>query len=452
MVYARNAGKLLPAVKNIDEKKFLLYTLSKRYLWYYEKTRNTGSLDTSKLYGFDLLKLAQQTNDTKTLARAYNNLQEVEYESGSYAKALLLLDSAVKYTAPDNNYDLRIIYFDKAEVLLNLKQYDAAIVCANKTLELDDSVGNKADKSDTYFLLSQILQAKGDYKKAFEYNELARKITDSIFSVQRTANVAELEKKYSQQKNETTIQELEKKKQLYLLLSISGLLSLIVIALFFRQQSLKNKKNVLETEQRLNRARMNPHFFFNSLMALQKFALKEKNNMVLASNLSKYSKLMRATLESTYKEYTTIEDEVEFLEEYFQVQQVRFEKPFAYEIKVAEDIEVDELQIPSMIIQPFVENTLEHGFVNVQDAGKIVIHFYKTNNSLNIEIIDNGAGIYGNKNNNEHISRATQIIKDRIYLLNLKHQSNASFSVNNNDKGVGVIVKINLPLLYKGTS
>jgi LytS/YehU family sensor histidine kinase len=95
---------------------------------------------------------------------------------------------------------------------------------------------------------------------------------------------------------------------------------------------------------------------------------------------------------------------------------------------------------------------LEHGFVNVQDAGKIVIHFYKTNNSLNIEIVDNGAGLDNHKNNNEHISRATQIIKDRIYLLNLKHQSNANFSVNNNDNGVGVIVKINLPLLYKGTS
>jgi LytS/YehU family sensor histidine kinase len=109
-----------------------------------------------------------------------------------------------------------------------------------------------------------------------------------------------------------------------------------------------------------------------------------------------------------------------------------------------------------MIIQPFVENSIEHGFVGVDYAGKIAIHFTKDNKELLIQITDNGKGLSNvAKENNEHISRASQIIKDRIYLLNIKLKTKAGFSIDNaqhpadNSTGSGVIVKIHLPLLYK---
>ena len=224
----------------------------------------------------------------------------------------------------------------------------------------------------------------------------------------------------------------------------------LAIGFFLRQQSLKHKKNILETEQRLNRARMNPHFFFNALTTLQKFALRENDGQAMASNLSKFSNIMRETLESTYKEYVTIEQEMEFLNEYLEVQKIRFPQTFSYEVTADKDLDIDELQIPAMIIQPFVENSIEHGFVGVDYPGKVTVNFTVENKELLIQITDNGKGLNTTaKENNEHISRASQIIKDRIYLLNIKLKTKAGFSIDNNSTGNGVIVKIHLPLLYK---
>jgi hypothetical protein len=110
-------------------------------------------------------------------------------------------------------------------------------------------------------LLSRIGEVRGDYKKAYEYKELERSITDSVRNVEKTTAVGELEKKYNQAKNELTIKELAQQKQIYLLAAVAGLLAAIAIGFFLRQQSLRHKQKILETEQRLNRARMNPHFF-----------------------------------------------------------------------------------------------------------------------------------------------------------------------------------------------
>lgn len=206
----------------------------------------------------------------------------------------------------------------------------------------------------------------------------------------------------------------------------------------------------MEAEQRLNRARMNPHFFFNALSSLQAFALQGNDGKSMASNLSKFSHIMRETLESTYKEYVTIEQETDFLKEYLELQKMRFPQKFNYEVSVAADLEPDDILIPSMILQPFVENSIEHGFTGIDHPGEVSVIFKKEAGNLFINIVDNGKGL-GNaaKENSEHISRASQIIKDRIYLLNIRLKTRAGFSIDNNPDGNGVMVKINLPLLYK---
>jgi len=159
---------------------------------------------------------------------------------------------------------------------------------------------------------------------------------------------------------------------------------------------------------------------------------------------------MRETLESTYKEYVTIEQEMEFLNQYLEVQKIRFPQTFSYEVTAAKNLDIDELQIPAMIIQPFVENSIEHGFVGVEYPGKITVNFMIENKELQIQITDNGKGLDTTiKEKNEHISRASQIIKDRIYLLNIKLKTKADFSIDNNSNGKGVVVKIHRPLIYR---
>ncbi|MBL0135894.1 MAG: histidine kinase [Chitinophagaceae bacterium] len=296
---------------------------------------------------------------------------------------------------------------------------------------------------------TKLFEQAGNLPRALQMMRIYDKIKDSVFKLQRLEKINELEQKYNKATNERTIRELDQQRSIYILLSLAGLLAVIVIAFFFRQQSLKQKHTILETEQRLNRARMNPHFFFNSLTALQKFALQENNGAAMASNLSRFSNIMRETLESTYKEYVTIEDEMEFLTQYLEVQKVRFPKTFSYEVTAPDDLEVDELQLPSMIIQPFIENSIEHGFAGVDYPGKIEVAFSKQGEELLVRISDNGKGLNTeSEKNNAHISRASQIIKDRLYLLNLKHKTKAQFTIENKAIGYGVEVVINLPLIY----
>lgn len=123
---------------------------------------------------------------------------------------------------------------------------------------------------------------------------------------------------------------------------------------------------------------------------------------------------------------------------------------FSYNISVARDIEIDELNIPSMILQPFVENSIEHGFSGLSYPGHIQLDFSIVATDLCVVIADNGKGFSTvGKSSDEHVSRASQIIKDRIYLLNIKLKTRARFHFENHPSGQGVVVKIYLPLLTK---
>lgn len=450
IIYSRKAVSLLPKITNITHKNDILFKLSKRYLWHYQDTKTKSSLDSSQLFSQQNIILSRQINDKVTIGKAFNNLQGIEYERGDLEKALVLLDSSFAYIEPGDYNNLRTSFYDKADILLELGLFNQAAAIADSALVCDLKVKNKAYTADTYALIARIAKAKGDYQKALKYNELSRIITDSIRTVERSKEVAELERKYNQAKNEKTIKELTQERSIYVLLALTGVLIAVVIGFFLRQQSLKLKKNILETEQRLNRARMNPHFFFNALTTLQKIAFRENSGQAIASNLSKFSNIMRTTLESTYKEFVTVESEIAFLQEYLDVQKIRFPHAFSHEIRADDDIEIDEVLLPPMIIQPFVENSIEHGFKGIDYAGTILIQFQKQDATLVVWIKDNGKGlIIREKKEGEHISRAIQIIEDRIYLLNSKLKTKANFQIDNGSTHSGVVVKIQLPLLYK---
>jgi hypothetical protein len=452
IVYARMAIPFLKKMQRPSHVADILFKLAKRYLWHYQDTKTISSLDSSELFTLQQLTIAKQINRKSSIAVAFSNLEGIAYERKDFKKALLLLDSSFNYTDRDNYDNLGTNYYDKADIYIELNQLTEASRMADSSLYYRKLSDNPAYTSETYELQSTIAVKSGDFRKAFDYKEMARAISDSIRNVEKTMQVNELERKYSQAKNEKTIKELAQQKQIYLLFAVAGLLAAIAIGFFLRQQSLKHKQKIMETEQRLNRSRMNPHFFFNALSSLQSFALQENDGKALASNLSKFSHIMRETLESTYKEYVTIEQEKDFLNEYMELQKMRFPQKFSYEINIDEQLDADEWMIPSMILQPFVENSIEHGFAGVGYPGQVTITFTKAVNDLTILITDNGKGLISPTKENqaaEHISRASQIIKDRIYLLNIKLKTRAGFSIDNNSSGKGVTVKIHLPLLNK---
>lgn len=426
--------------------------LSSQYLSEFERSGSTPYADSAVLLARDALDTASKYHDLLAFLEANEALANHALLTNNYKAAIQYADVIIN-TSPKGVHLLdRLIYAgfsQKSEALLKLKDFALAEKFADSALLYAEAF-NPQMMIGAYENIYNAAKANNNTPKSLAAHEKMVLLKDSLFTLEKNSSISELEKKYNQAKNENTIKDLARKKQLYLLLAIAGLLGLAAVTLFLRQQSLKHKKNILETEQRLNRARMNPHFFFNALTTLQKFALRENDGQAMASNLSRFSNIMRETLESTYKEYVTVEQETEFLNEYLEVQKIRFPQTFSYNISTGGDLETDEILIPSMIIQPFVENSIEHGFAGIDHPGSISVTFQKENKELLIEIKDNGKGLANSiKEASEHISRASQIIKDRIYLLNIKLKTKAGFSIANNSGGNGVTVKIHLPLIYK---
>lgn len=449
--FAQHAVKLLENIQNPWEKADVLAKISSRYLWRFQDTQESALLDSSLLFCNQQLIIAKKLKDTSILITAYNRLNGIAYEKHQYLIALKYIDSCIQLFREGADNSMKATTFgDKADILMELRNYTEAKKYADSCLYYHKLAEYPEYICNAYALLYQINFGAENYKEAIDDMNHYHDIHDSLTALSRTKTISELELKYNKVKDEKTIVELAQEKRIYLLIAISAILGIFTIVFFFRQQSFKNKQIILETEQRLNRARMNPHFFFNALSSLQTFALQHNDGKAVAISLSKFAHIMRETLESTYKEYVSIDQEITFLTEYMELQKMRFPQKYSYDIDFSNDIEPDEMIIPSMILQPFIENIIEHGFSGIDYPGHISIHFSCAEKNMYIRIQDNGTGLDSTqKEKGKHISRASQIIKDRIYLLNQKLKTKANFTLENNTTEKGVIVQISLPLLFK---
>tara|TARA_B110000908_G_C10031772_1_gene347745 strand:- start:205 stop:711 length:507 start_codon:yes stop_codon:yes gene_type:complete len=160
---------------------------------------------------------------------------------------------------------------------------------------------------------------------------------------------------------------------------------------------------------------------------------------------------MRLILENSPKEHILINTEIEILQKYLEMQKLRFEDRFEFDI-IAEEILFDENTIiPPMITQPFIENAIEHGQLHTIKGGFIKVKFSKEKNLLVISIIDNGIGRKGSKEKEKssaHKSMAMEITRKRIKNLNKKHKTNGSLLVNNYNEELETGTKILISLPY----
>ncbi|MCU0333429.1 MAG: histidine kinase [Chitinophagaceae bacterium] len=452
IAYTRQAVPIIRGLANSKAKTELLNKAGARYLFHAQDSKDMLYLDTAEVFVKEALATAITIQDETAEIIALTRLAAIYERQKDYDGAIRFIDQALGKCQPGkHNRQLITLFGDKGNALMKKGSFNEARRLADSCLHYSQREQYAPLIMNAWALIYTIEEKAGRYKEAMAALKIAQSMSDSLATAERTRVVNELERKYNQQKNERTIQELSQQKKIYLLLTGIAILGMVSIGFFLRQQSLKHKQVILETEQRLNRARMNPHFFFNALASLQSMAVKEGDSQNLAVNLSKFSHIMRETLESTYKEYVTIEQEIDFLSEYLELQKIRFPQKFRFHIQCDPSIEIDELLIPSMIIQPFVENSIEHGFAGMQHMGDLSICFAPHQQELRIDIIDNGKGLTDKQQvHKDHISRASQIIKDRIYLLNIKLKTKARFSIDHRtDQQEGVAVTIYLPIISK---
>ena len=194
-------------------------------------------------------------------------------------------------------------------------------------------------------------------------------------------------------------------------------------------QLLEINKMLAESQLMALRAQMNPHFVFNCLNSIQECIVTEKYGEA-SKYLNKFSKLFRMVLNNSGRNLVTLQEEQEVLELYMQLEQMRFEKSFTYEILVDEDLEEDDIQIPSMLLQPYVENALWHGLMHSPRKRHLSIQFNRLNEEvMECLIDDNGVGRRKsfelkkqNSKSKRHESKGLQISQDRLDLLQRQGQ------------------------------
>jgi tetratricopeptide (TPR) repeat protein len=370
-----------------------------------------------------------------------------------YTKALDLYQSIQnKFGASLALYNLGILYFEQKKLEQAMSFATQSLSYAKEIGILDQIYHSEKLISDIYFAQNQPALSLEHYKKY----SIAR---DSLNTLESTQKFDHAEMDFEYQKKETLFKEKNKREKLLLFFSIIGLLLLIglILVLINRHQVKKRltlQKEVAEYEQKALHLQMNPHFVFNCLGSISSFIVQNGTDSAL-KYLSKFSKLMRLTLEYSKDALIPIDKEIESLQNYLELEQLRFHDKFDFKIQSSDSVEFN-MGLPPLLIQPFVENAILHGLVPKARNGSILVDFDVQNDQLICTIWDDGIGITKSEAIKEnsmkaHKSMALEITKKRLEIMEATISKSAQIEIKElkeNNTVVGTKVTLRLPIQY----
>ncbi len=218
---------------------------------------------------------------------------------------------------------------------------------------------------------------------------------------------------------------------------------------------LQIKQKQAEIEMKALRAQMNPHFIFNSLNSINKYILKS-DHITASRYLTRFAKLIRLILDNSDSKEVALSDELEALNLYIEMESMRFTNKFTYAIVVDDNVSADTLQVPPLIIQPYVENAIWHGLLHKASDGKLLISVKKTSeNMMQCIIEDNGVGRskameLKSKSANSNKSLGMKLTEERLDMLNQNNALNASIQIidlsDADGRGTGTKVIVTIPI------
>jgi len=412
------------------------------------------------------LNQAYQIKEKTKLARINRNYYQVKanvfYESKELDSALFYQLKAQKADTANafmvynnllgiyvNQYQLSKAREAEREVIKRLGQFDAD----DYLIYLENKIGFAIARGD-YKNAQSGFEEYIQKRKEREQNE-NRKAANEIASVYKMVQKDQEIGSLNENIDHVTTQ-LKFNRLWLLVIVLFSLLLLITLLLFIFERRrkkilLENRRvsdlnNKLELEQRLLRSQMDPHFIFNCLAGIRALVRQGQNQNTLIY-LDHFSVLMREKLTAANERHIDLKSEIGFLENYLKLQQIRLPGKFDYLFELADDVAdmTDEIEIPAMLIQPFLENAILHGFKSITYKGHVNITITIHDELLTVIIVDNGSGLDPEKEQH-HTSRATQIVRERIQFLQKTQSGDASFSITSRDDGQGTIVKLQLPV------
>ncbi|MEO8415844.1 MAG: histidine kinase [Ginsengibacter sp.] len=396
-----------------------------------------------------------------------------------------------KLNALANNFDSAKYYFQKAiseamlqndlrnefQAYLGESQYLVNIAPKRKLILLDSALNIAKNTkyyegvADAAEQISIVYDKLKNSDSALAYFRLYRAGFDSLFSQNNSLNLIIRESEWLVKKKEienghlTERSQLQKRQLIFknaLLLAAAILLVLTIAIAFFINKSIQSKKKrtefslkqkIAESQIQSLRAQMNPHFIFNCLNSIENFMMKNEKRKA-SDYLHKFALLIRTILESSRNELTTVSLDMEALQLYIDLEQMRFDNRFSYEEKIDPQLISGDYNVPSLLIQPYVENAIVHGMAHSDKAGlKLAVTAILESDFIKYIIEDNGigraqSGDFNKLNKRHHKSVGLKITEDRILLFNNEVNLNGFIKItdlynpDNTPCGTRVEVKI----------
>jgi len=333
-----------------------------------------------------------------------NSLAQIYLKQDMPYLALVLLEPLHEESKRIGDFSITsVIFINTGWAYTKLGNYNKAEDFIQEGLEMSQNHNIPSNILYGYEKRSLLENTRGDFKKAYEFYKKADEYDKQISSATNLRYMNDIIIKYENDKKNSQIAVLAKeneivrlrlkKNQTTLLVSalIVGLISSILYILY-RQYQNKNEKRVLTLEQKMLRSQMNPHFLFNSLNSIKLYIINnEQKNAV--HYLNKFSKLVRKILEASSQKEIPLSEELGTMELYMNIENIRFSNEIDFKIEVEKDINIDNIKIPSLTLQPFLENSLWHGLSPKEGEKKIQINVkHKDRGHVTIEIVDNGVG------------------------------------------------------------
>lgn len=354
-------------------------------------------------------------NDSAHFVLVYFNLGVIYTTLNQNQQALNSYDTALAFAAGSYTKYIGAIQIGIGEVYSHEGKYGPAIQFLESGLKLVSESGDIEREQVAYEVLVEVYEANGDYKNALRYQKKLFAAHDSIHNADANARIAALRNGFEMKEKEKELSIVESERNLlkanserdelrFIAFGIAGLLIVLVFAFGIVLTFVKNKhqrkvqemelaKTRIELEQKVLRAQLNPHFIFNSLNSIQDYILRSETGIAY-DYLARFSKLIRLVLVNSEKDVISLNKEIEFLNIYMELEQRRFKDKFDYQINYDENLPTDEIFIPVMLVQPFVENAIWHGIMNLEGPvrGNVIIRFLLEHDLLTISILDNGVG------------------------------------------------------------
>ncbi|WP_298341258.1 histidine kinase [uncultured Algibacter sp.] len=407
----------------------------------------------------EALSIAKQEDYKDFIPNISLNLGLANKRNNNITKALHYYDEANRLGKSLNNYNVQVLALNNISAInLMQKDYRLAEINIKKTLKLSQQTNQIEWQASAWEGLYEIYEKRGNYNEALNAYKKSVALNDSLIVLNNKEEIIKREEQYKYEKEKLVLKNQFEKQQLIsnqkaehqkviknstLAIAISIITFLLIgFFLYKKRRKAQFDLKVADTELKALRAQMNPHFIFNAINSIGSY-ISSKDKNTAKSYLNKFSSLMRKTLENSEKTEITLEEDIELLKTYLEIENKRFSEGFNYEITVDSDLDIKNVLVPPMILQPFVENSIWHGISKINTKGVITIEAKKEHGMLLYIVDDNGIGRQQNHNLNKR-SLGTKITKNRIDIINKKTNTNASLKVI--DKKVGTRVMLHLPL------